>query len=164
MIKLNYLTTNEFAQKMTKNFYKSSILTLRILSVVIWVLGVIFLFFDMIYGVMITSISFGFFMSLSFLFNIQSQTAVAAIGKDLFQEELEMDQDSFTIKSIYISREVSNRVNLSSVEQIYWSNEGFVMKVGMNIFFVQTGTFESGSMSEIFDILKTYENIKMTIC
>lgn len=164
MIKLNYLTTNEFAQKMTRNFYRSTNLAIRILSVVVWVLGVIFLFFDMIYGVLITSVFFGFFLSVSFLLKVQNQSAVAAIGKDLFQEELEMDQDSFTIKSIYISREVSNRVNLSSVEQIYWSNEGFVMKVGMNIFFVQTGTFESGSMSEIFDILKTYENIKMTIC
>ena len=71
-----------------------------------------------------------------------------------------MDQECFTLKSIYRDKETIAKVNISAIQKVIWSDYGFAMLSGVMIYFVQNGDFESGSMNDIYEVLKNIPKVQ----
>lgn len=160
MIKLNYLTTNDFTQyimdKMLKNYHR----ILTILWMVSLIAGFIAYSNKNMLDIAISFSLFTFFITTKELFKTTNKKTRKTLNRDLITEEFTMNQESFTLKSIYTDKETIAKVNISAIQKVIWSDYGFAMLSGVMIYFVQNGEFESGSMNDIYEVLKNIPKVQ----
>ena len=142
--------------KMLKNYHR----ILTILWMVSLVAGFIAYSYKNMLGIAISFALFAVFMTTKDLFKRTNTKTRETLNRDLITEEFTMDQECFTLKSIYRDKETIAKVNISAIQKVIWSDYGFAMLSGVMIYFVQNGDFESGSMNDIYEVLKNIPKVQ----
>lgn len=160
MIKLKYITTGKFYRR----HFISQYGLLIIVYLLVLIAPILSLSENLRDADINNAVIDGFMLGLiSFFFIIvfTSYFTQRLSQKRIITELFTLDQDSFTMTIIYPYGEHTHVRKLTSIKKVIWFEDGFVIKSGRMFFLAQNGTFETGSMKEIYMIFKNIPTIKM---
>lgn len=162
MVKVNYLPNSKVSEKLVKSLYKKA--TIKIAIYLILSIGIsAFIFTKDDFAFKIIAIG----VILNYLYrlykNIQyPKKFVKKIEAGLLSDEFSIDDHEYTMKSMYTYGETIFTLKLSTIDSVFYSNEGLLMVSSIGLIFVLDGKYEAGSLNEIIDILSKYPTIKIT--
>lgn len=160
MIKLKYITTGKFYLRFFFYQYGLQLIFILLFSIV----PVLSLLDNIRDSDTISAIIDSFvlgFVSFALIIICISSVAQRSNQKQIISELFTLNQESFTMTTIYPYGESTQMRKLTSIRKVIWFEDGFVIKSGRMFFLAQNGTFETGSMKEIYMIFKNIPTIKM---